>query len=519
MAKRKRETADDAAHAMNGVKKSKADSVTSNSSTNPPQIHVQIIAGSYERILHGITASIPLHVLSPSDAEANSSSKEAESSTETSSEPVVSFADTFLFSAHASSIRCLALSPPSTDSSKVLLATGSTDARINLYTLSTAAPRAQPPHTSSPPSAPPRAAAPRNKELGSLTQHSSAVTALAFARRTKLVSAGADNVVSVTRTRDWTPLAALRAPRPKPAGRPAGDAAADAPAGITDFAVHPSCKVMVSVGRNERCMRLWNLVTGKRAGVLQFERALLEAVGEGKYGSGEGRCVRWDAEGEEFVVGFERGVAVFGMDCRVKGVVQLSGRTKVQQCRYVDGLEGVVAVSTDDGRICFFSTAALERSEPADGEKSQSIPQCKWLAQLGGQEAEIIGRAKDFIVLPMPSNREDGEASNECLVNIGYSDGAIRVWFLNLQELTSSQPTTNGTGSHSAASDSKEPAANGSKGETRLVGRLLATYETGNRITCLTAFVMSGNADGLPDAAVEAEPEEDESDSDASDEE
>ena len=60
-------------------------------------------------------------------------------------------------------------------------------------------------------------------------------------------------------------------------------------------------------------MRLWNLVTGKKAGVLSFERSMLQAVGEGRWTSGEGRRVAWNSLGEEFVVAFEKGCVVFGM--------------------------------------------------------------------------------------------------------------------------------------------------------------------------------------------------------------
>lgn len=70
---------------------------------------------------------------------------------------------------------------------------------------------------------------------------------------------------------------------------------------------------MVSVGKGERCMRLWNLVTGKKAGVLNFNKDMLQQVGEGKWGTVEGRKVEWDIEGEEFVVGFEKGAVIFGM--------------------------------------------------------------------------------------------------------------------------------------------------------------------------------------------------------------
>src|SRR5947208_9458655 len=53
---------------------------------------IQIITGSYERVLHGLTATISR---SPGESDP----------------PSVQFADTFLFNAHSSAIRCLAISP------------------------------------------------------------------------------------------------------------------------------------------------------------------------------------------------------------------------------------------------------------------------------------------------------------------------------------------------------------------------------------------------------------------------
>ena len=186
---------------------------------------------------------------------------------------------------------------------------------INLYHLSTT-----PPPKSPGPSLPTLAGGavkenPRNRELGSLQHHSAGITALYFPTRSKLLSAAEDCTIAVARTRDWAVLSTIKAPIPKAHGRPSGDTApfGGTPAGVNDFAVHPSMKLMVSVGKGEKCMRLWNLITGKKAGVLNFGRELLQGVGEGKWASGEGRRVEWNSFGEEFVVGFERGCAVFGM--------------------------------------------------------------------------------------------------------------------------------------------------------------------------------------------------------------
>ena len=268
---------------------------------------IQIIVGFYDRVLHGITATVP----GATEIGGGSSRN-------------VHFADTFLFNAHTSAIRCLAISPlPSAEdpsqSHKLILASGSTDERINLYHISATAPVVDVKKAVSLPTlgTTPVTENPKNRELGSLLHHSSSITALYFPTRSKLLSAAEDNTIAVSRTRDWTVLSTIKAPIPKAIGRPSGDTAplGGTPAGINDFAVHPSMKLMISVGKGEKCMRLWNLVTGKKAGVLTFEREILQGIGEGRWASGEGRKVEWNSNGDEFVVSFERGAVVFGMVC------------------------------------------------------------------------------------------------------------------------------------------------------------------------------------------------------------
>src|SRR6202043_1249820 len=89
MAKRKRNGNPDApiADGQSSSKKIKATETLSPARGESPTT-IQIVTGSYDRVLHGITATISL-------------------------KNEVEFADTFLFNAHASAIRCLALSPPS----------------------------------------------------------------------------------------------------------------------------------------------------------------------------------------------------------------------------------------------------------------------------------------------------------------------------------------------------------------------------------------------------------------------
>ena len=278
---------------------------------------IQVVTGSYDRVLHGFTAGIPADVLkSRSDAQIHSPN-------------TVQCVDTFLFEAHGSAIRCLALSPlpKATDSAearKVIMASGATDERINLYSLSASPPIVNDAYPTVPTLAGNKILEnPKNRELGSLLHHSASISALSFPSRSKLLASAEDNMISVSKTRDWTVVSTIKAPRPKVQGRPSGDTAPPgaAPSGVNHFAVHPSMKLMLSVGKGEKCMRLWNLVTGKKAGVLNFNRELLQSVREGKWSSGEGRRIAWNSAGEEFAVSFEWGVVVFG----IVGVLCVSG--------------------------------------------------------------------------------------------------------------------------------------------------------------------------------------------------
>lgn len=266
---------------------------------NRPPVTLQIIAGTYEQVLHGVSATIP------GDQDGSASATLG-----------VDFADTFLFNAHASAIRCLALSPPA-KSDKVILASGSSDQTINIYHISANRVSQKVGRGHSLPTMGGRNMVenPRNRELGSLQHHAASVNALKFPTRAKLLSAADDCTIGVARTRDWTVLSSIKVPMPKAQGRPSGDTAplGGTPAGINDFAIHPSLKLMLSVSKGERCMRLWNLVTGKKAGVLNFDRNLLQAVGEGRWGRGEGYKVEWNIQGEEFVVSFEKAAVVFGL--------------------------------------------------------------------------------------------------------------------------------------------------------------------------------------------------------------
>ncbi|KAL9104083.1 MAG: hypothetical protein Q9163_000935 [Psora crenata] len=440
-------------------------------------VTIQIVAGTYEKVLHGLTATItrPLAI-------------EDEKPTE------VEFADTFMFNAHSSAVRCLAISPNTKNSDKVILASGGSDQLINLYSISTIPPS----HVKTKAPLMPTLAGnrvvenPKNKELGSLQHHAGSINALHFPTRSKLLSAAEDNTMAVTRTRDWTVLSTIKAPIPKLYGRPSGDMAplSGAPSGINDVAVHPSLKLMLSVGKGEKCMRLWNLITGRKAAVLNFDRHLLHSVGEGKYNRGEGWKVEWNHLGEEFALAFERACVIYGIDSKPKCLILPSPKTKVHQMKYLtlkpNGAEPyeVLSLSTEDGRMMFYSTKYTVEKGVVESHRESSIPVCEPLGLLGGPTEGLTGRIKDFEILSVP------HLTNPLIVT-GSSDGAIRLWLVNAVEIARQVSSPRSTGAL-VNGHSDPDVSTARKRNLKQVGHLLSTYETGNRITCLKAFVMSG---------------------------
>lgn len=95
---------------------------------------------------------------------------------------------------------------------------------------------------------------------------------------------------------------------------------------------------------------------------------------------------------------------------------------------------------------------------------------------------------KDFEILKPPD-------SEDFIVVTGSSDGAVRLWTVDRSEFVdepSSSTDLNDEVSISAING--DGKANGNATQlpaTRQIGFLLGTYEAGNRITCLKAFVMS----------------------------
>lgn len=155
----------------------------------------------------------------------------------------------------------------------------------------------------------------------------------------------------------------------------------------------------------------------------------------------------------------------------------------------------MLAVSTEDGRVVFYSTEVLQT--PEENEES-AIPYATPLAQVGGKQAGLPGRIKDFEILSLAEQAK--EYRDDFLVVTGNSDGIVRIWKIGENDIVLLEQ-----------SEDKNDT-------TRQVGKLLSSYETGNRITCLASFIMLPAEDPSMLLDSEDEGEEGEEEESSSDE-
>lgn len=273
-------------------------------------------------------------------------------------------------------------------------------------------------------------------------------------------------------------------------------------------------------------------MTGRKAGALAFTREVMGSTLGNKIGgsSGDGQKVRWSPVGEEFAVAFERGVVVFGMDSQPKLRILPSPISKVHQIHYIT-LPGddayVLAISTEDGRIIFYSTTAPRKTkaeesendvpgktkkpdskekEDADGNESEKggidIDNPIVLGHVGGREMGMVGRVKDFVILEADVPCDADEVAQEFgpkkrkkalfPVSAG-SDGTIRIWAVDIEQikerLTAVGSSAEPPSKKAKKPESDQPAASAARKIPQL-GNLVGIYETGKRVTCLSGMVM-----------------------------
>ena len=134
------------------------------------------------------------------------------------------------------------------------------------------------------------------------------------------------------------------------------------------------------------------------------------------------------------------------------------------------------------------------------------------IGYLGGKQQGLRGRIKDFVCLE--STLETQQPHSKVVVGAA-SDGIIRLWFVKDEELRDacrSAEKSLPNGHAVALNDGTEIEAsrieNGQDSEKSCLGHLLGSYETGNRITCMTAFWLQQAQGKHQDQSCEEEEEE-----------
>lgn len=251
------------------------------------------------------------------------------------------FSPIFHFTPHLQSIKCVA-------SSGRYLVSGSSDENIRIYDLQ------------------------KRKELGTLSHHSGTITALEFYKRKWLLTAAEDGKIFVLRTKDWEVLAELQGHARVPVGR--------AKVGVVDISVHPTGRLALSVGLDRKLI-LWNLMTAKKASVMQIYPDVLK--------------VSWNLKGDRYAVTYATSIAFFAPESgRIIGTIR-SPKDSLYHSEYVavDGKE-YFAFSNSRGVIRFVDTEAFEGT--VNDDKSEFMTEEPEIDGFSFKIQPHATRVKDF---------------------------------------------------------------------------------------------------------------------------
>ena len=158
----------------------------------------------------------------------------------------------------------------------------------------------------------------------------------------------------------------------------------------------------------------------------------------------------------------------------------------------------VLAISAEDGRVLFYG--CLPTNSHVEDDQSSSLPIYQPFAQLGGIAADVQGRIKDFECLSIFT--DGGIISHYILVTCG-SDGVICIWHIAKDKLIDTRSANGSNGaainqdksSQTVDSDENQLTTENPNPAVHQIGKLLGSYKTSERITCLKAFVMEDAID------------------------
>ena len=173
----------------------------------------------------------------------------------------------------------------------------------------------------------------KRRDVGSLSQHDGAVSALAFAGTSHLLTGGDDGRIGLFRIKDWECLHVFKHKKV-----------------VKSLAIHPSGKVAMSVGL-KKSIKVWNLMTGKVAhtGMLTVEPLRIRFSETGRYYAvlGEYEVVVWETVGNVKVIEWRSKTRLASLEFLRDERVYVAGEGSLVQVIYIsDGGERVLAMET-----------------------------------------------------------------------------------------------------------------------------------------------------------------------------
>lgn len=197
----------------------------------------------------------------------------------------------------------------------------------------------------------------KRKEIGSLHTHDGTINALQFFQSSHLLSASDDGTLAIYRTRDWEHLKTLQGHKGP----------------VIDFAIHPSGKLAISIGRDQT-LRLWDLLKGRTAFInrLHHSQDHFETSITKKFKPLPEK-VRWNTDGTCYAVLYADGVDLFsaaqteGDKSSVRHIYTGTARQRMNCMEFIgfqdkDGVEQeALIVGYEDGYVRIWNCSDLQQ--------------------------------------------------------------------------------------------------------------------------------------------------------------